>query len=92
MADEEAKMGALSISVWSDTLRPWKNTLKQIKQRIEKESKSRWEEIYQHDATKFFIPKPDKSKAKHKLQLCRADSSMLTRAITGKNFLALPSE
>ena len=24
LADEEAKMGALSISVWSDTLKPWK--------------------------------------------------------------------
>ena len=88
MADEEAKMGALSISVWSDTLRPWKNTLRQIEQRIEIEWENRWAEIYKHDATKFFIPKPDKNKAKHILQLCRADLAMLTRAITGQNFLA----
>ena len=88
LADEEAKMGALSISEWSDTLRPWKRTLHQIELKILEEWSERWTKTPKHDATKFFISKPDKNKAKHILQLCRADLSILTRAITGQNFLA----
>ena len=78
LADEEAKMGALSLSVWSETLRPWKETLKEVEKVIEQEWKKRWKNINKHDASKFFIPGPDKQKAKHLLNLCRPDLMMLT--------------
>ena len=88
LADEEAKMGALSLSIWSETLRPWKETLKEVEKVIKQEWKIRWKNIYKHDASKIFISGPDKQKAKHLLNLCRSDLMMLTRAISGQNFLA----
>ena len=81
-------MGALSIGVWSETMRPWKETLRDVEQEIEREWQKRWKNISKHDASKFFITGPDKQKAKHLLNLSRSDLMMITRAISGQNFLA----
>ena len=53
-------MGALSLSVWSETLRPWKETLKEVEKVIEQEWEKRWKNINKHDASKIFIS-PTKS-------------------------------
>ena len=47
----------------------------------------RWELTPKHDATKHFWQQYNEAKARGKLNICRADLSLLVRAFTGQNFL-----
>ena len=44
--------------------------------------------LKKHDATKHFWQHPDKTKSRGITNLCRADLSLIIKAITGQNFLA----
>ena len=88
IADRQAKLGAERTQITCVTPKPWGLIKNLIAEKITEEWKNRWEHIQKHDATKFFWKFPDKNKSRGILNLCRADLSILIKAITGQNFLA----
>ena len=88
IADRQAKLGAERMQVTCVTPKPWGLIKNMIADKITDEWKERWVHIQKHDATKFFWKYPDKNKSRGRLNLCRADLSVLIKAITGQIFLA----
>ena len=88
IADSQAKLGASRKEVTCVTPKPWGTIKNEISDRVNEEWNTRWSNTQKHDATKFFWKHPDKNKSRGILNLCRADLSILIKAITGQNFLA----
>ena len=63
LADNEAKMGALSSLTPENNMKPWCVIKAEVEEFISIQWEQRWIKLPKHDATKLFIQKPDKNKS-----------------------------
>ena len=87
-ADQAAKEGTEAYQSEIYLPKSWINTKNIINNLMIAEWNERWMNSTEYKHTKFFYPEVDTHRAKHLLKHSRSTVQLLTRAITGHNFLA----
>ena len=87
-ADQAAKEGANGQNITKYVPKPWCETKALVDKLILEEWNTRWQDDPQYVHTKFFFPTVSTKKSHSLLEFSRAYVQLITRAITGHNFLS----
>ena len=87
-ADQAAKEGANGQNITKHIPKPWCETKALVEKLVMEEWNTRWQDDPQYVHTKFFLPTVSIKNAHSMLKYSRAYVQLLTRAITGHNFLS----
>ena len=87
-ADQAVKEGANGQNITKYVPKPWCETKAVVNKLVMEEWNTRWHDDPQYVHTKFFFPEVSTKNTHSLLEFSRSYVQLLTRALTGHNFLS----